>query len=302
LFRLFGIPREAANFDQRGFPSGPARRRLERVGETFIDGYNFALTRPEGLDDELAGCAPELRGFLAEGATMGAAVRAAFAPWRDDLGPLLTALKPRFVHLSHVGAGWAMARLPFARRRIWRRLDAVLAPLALDGWGFHDGYFHPVAALRQRSGRRYFSAQSFDQGLGRSLWFACCANADQIKAAIASAGGERANDLWAGVGLACAYAGGASQYTLGSLHAAAGPSRSWLGQGAAFALAAHHRAGIMPPHTETSVRRFCATAPGLLVHQVERERQAAVRKVGAGPGAYAEWRRAIASLMDKANR
>jgi hypothetical protein len=47
--------------------------------------------------------------------------------------------------MAHVGIGWAIARLPWLRRRIEQplnRLDSLLRWLAVDGYGFHEGYFY----------------------------------------------------------------------------------------------------------------------------------------------------------------
>src|SRR6185503_18765465 len=81
------------------------------------------------------------------------------------------------VYMLYVGAGWAIARLPWLRSnpdRAIRHFDPLLGWLAVDGYGFHEGYFHwPESIDRRRlpRGLSGYARCAFDQGLGRSLWF-----------------------------------------------------------------------------------------------------------------------------------
>jgi hypothetical protein len=73
-----------------------------------------------------------------------------------------------------VGLGWAWARLPGNPERRLPALDPLLGWLAVDGYGFHEGYFHWRRRVSARELPRGLSASArrvFDQGLGRSLWF-----------------------------------------------------------------------------------------------------------------------------------
>lgn len=228
---------------------------------------------------------------------MGAAMRAICVPWRNSLSPMLVALTESYVHLAHVGVGWAMARLPFARRRLMSMLDPMLAPLAIDGRGFHDGYFdsEAVAAGRRRvvgeSGRNY------DQGVGRSLWFSQGADPDRIAAVVERLDPGRHEDLWAGVGLACVYAGGADDASVERLIAKPGPALRWLRQGAAFAVGAHARAGVVPPEAAAAARRICGIEPDALVQLVDDAFAAASRKDAPQPARYQGWRGRVAAAL-----
>jgi hypothetical protein len=135
------------------------------------------------------------------------------------------------MHLTHVGVGWALARLPFARRRLTRRLDPTLTPLAFDGWGFHNGYFRGAAATRERLPVRGEARHVYDQGLGRSLWFSCGADPYRIGAAVSRLPDERHADLWAGVGMACVYAGGSDASGIDEQTRLCGRHMRWLRHG-----------------------------------------------------------------------
>ncbi len=158
---------------------------------------------------------------------------------RDRLARLLAGPGAAHAYIIHVGAGWILARLPLAPERLLARLgDPVLRWLALDGYGFHEGYFRwPRSVERQEVPRklRGYARRGFDQGLGRSLWFVDGADVRLIPRTIGRFPDDRQSDLWSGVGLACAYAGGRSRSEIEALRQAAGPHRPSLAQGAAFA-------------------------------------------------------------------
>src|ERR1039457_1019400 len=93
----------------------------------------------------------------------------------------------------------------------------------------------PYPPKKFRGGVAGSPRRAFDQGLGRSLWFVEGADASRIAAAISSFPKARQPDLWSGVGLACAYAGGRDQAHLELLRETAGPYVAQVAQGAAFA-------------------------------------------------------------------
>ncbi len=98
----------------------------------------------------------------------------------------------------------------------------------------------------------------FDQGLGRSLWFVKGANLEAIEQAIAQFQPSRRADLWSGIGLACAYAGGMENSQLEALKKVAKPYYAQFAQGVAFAAKTRLRAENLTEHTEIAVQNFCA--------------------------------------------
>lgn len=185
----------------------------------------------------------------------------AISPWRRPRLPLFIDLAERHVYVVHVGVGWALARGGSCEGRTFGRLDPLLRWLALDGAGFHDGYthvWHGQAPLRRRGTLSVYGARAFDHGLGRSLWFTTIADPHRIAATIALAEPSRRPDLWSGIGLACAYAGGVTASEIAALGEACGRLRPHLAQGVAFAAEAHVRAsGSAPPHTELAAQLLC---------------------------------------------
>ncbi|MFN0052737.1 MAG: DUF1702 family protein [Planctomycetales bacterium] len=254
-------------FSRRGFPeSSPLRPRLEQVGATFLQGYHAALEEPAPvpLAERLQQMDRELWGFAYEGAAMGLALQDGLFPWGGGRwNRFLASSGEAHCYLLYVGYGWAVARLPWQRAGLERRLarlDPLLRWLVLDGFGFHEGYFHGQRELQNPArGRRWdgYARRAFDQGLGRSVWFAAGGDLSRVVAILDRIPIQRKPDLWSGVGLACAYAGALSDDSLRQLLDRAGDCRGELALGAAFAAKARQRAGNMAPHTERACEFLC---------------------------------------------
>lgn len=262
---LLGISFREASFAVRDFYCGrlTPRRRLECIGETFLFGYNNAISEHDlhKLTSILDRVEPELRGFAFEGAAMGLTLLDRFSLWRRDRFT-------RFLHgpgsahtfMVHVGVGWVLARLHLNVTATLERLDPLLRWLAIDGYGFHEGYFHSWRSITNKGIPKQLSGYArrvFDQGLGRSLWFVEGADVERIATRISSFYPSRHNDLWSGVGLACAYAGGVSRSTIANVCELAGLHRPALAQGVAFAAKARQRAGNPASHTELASQMVC---------------------------------------------
>ena len=303
---LAGIGPEEADFARRGFSlvAGP-RARLETVGHAFVYGYRAALADddPGALECTLAAVDQELRGFGYEGAAMGVMLRDLLAPWRRPrLDRLLAGPGAPHLYMVHVGAGWAFARLR-RRPRAVQRLDPLLRWLALDGYGFHQGYFQPAryvgAGTRPRNFVGY-AARAFDQGLGRSLWFVAAAQPHPIADAIARFDVQRRPDLWSGVALAATYAGAAEPETLRRLAVAGAGHSEHLAQGAPFAAAARETAANPAAHTELA----CRMLAGVTARDAAALVDHALRDLppDSDEPAYEVWRRRVRIAFAGAER
>jgi hypothetical protein len=215
-------------------------------------------------------------------------------PWgKGRLGRLLAAFGDRHVYMIHVGAGWAWARLHLDAQKHLLRADPLLGWLSLDGYGFHEGYFHwqRYAAGHRPARLRGYALRAFDQGLGRSAWFVFGAQPDVIAGAFAALAPERQADLWSGVGLAATYAGGADDATLLDTRRRSGAHRASLAQGCAFAAGARIRADLNCEHVE----RACRILASASAHEAAALTDAA-REGLAGDGevpSFEHWRARI---------
>jgi hypothetical protein len=300
--RLLGIGPLEASFERRGFrPAAPAAQaRLEEAGRTFIRGYRAALTddAQPALERSLQMIDLELRGFAYEGAAMALALLDRVAPWRRHrLDRFIAGPARDHTYMAHVGAGWAWARLRLGPGPA-RSLDPLLRWLALDGYGFHQGYFDRLRDVRTaRAPRRFggYAQRAFDQGLGRSLWFAAGTDPLYIAGMLEGFDDARRPDLWSGVALAATYAGGAAPETLDELRRAGEGHASQLAQGAAFAAAARERAGNPAAHSDLACRLLAGRSARALAALVD----AAAHDLppdGAVPS-YEVWRARIRSAL-----
>jgi hypothetical protein len=201
----------------------------------------------------------------------------------------------RHIFMLHVGAGWAYARVPWLRWRIeevFKKLDPVLRWLVIDGYGFHQGYFHSGAQLEAKIFSRLScdARHVFYQGLGRSLWFVNGADVRRISNTISTFAELYRSDAWSGVGLACAYAGGISADAVAELREAAGVHAAALAQGAAFAAKARQLAGNPAPHTELTCAKLCGIGPAKAAALCD---QTLSYLAGRNSSSYQAWRELV---------
>ena len=300
---LLEIPAVEVSFRRRGFPctDSSIRVRLERIGYVFLDGYHSALDAHtvDSLVSLLDSLETQDRGFAYEGAAMCLALQATLMPWRwGRVSALLRVEAHRY--MVHVGVGWALAVLPLPITPFLHRLDPLLRWLAVDGFGFHHGFFSTRRYLEERrvpARLRGYARRAFDQGLGRALWFAQGADVAGISKALSSFPESRQADLWSGVGLACAYAGGVADGVIQELRVVAGKNRGSLAQGACFAAKTRQRAGNPASHTDRACRVLCGM-PAAAAAAVTDDALADLPADSAE--AYETWRRRIQSRFAEA--
>ncbi|MBW4721817.1 DUF1702 family protein [Saccharothrix obliqua] len=256
----------STGFAARGFPgaTSPAAARLEAIPQTVVCGFEWGIDARDRweLERKLELVEVDLRGFAYEGAAMATTVRDAMGRGTRTRDLLLGGGRPHLL-LSYIGIGFAMARLP---RPLWAKvlpdLDELpwhptAAWLVVDGYGFDLAYFHTERWVHRQElpkpypwlGDSAYFTRAFDQGVGRALWFIHGARTADVAAAVAKFPAARHADLWSGVGLAAAFAGGCDDADLVALRHAAGGHRAELALGAALAAKARAAAGSTPPHT-----------------------------------------------------
>jgi enediyne biosynthesis protein E3 len=274
---FFGIPSEKSVFSRPGFAK-EAWERFQPVAHSLVEGYHATLedSRFEALVPRLDAVEPALRGFAYEGAGMGLAALDCIAPWKNRLQAFVDGPGADHIYPVYVGVGLALARLGRRPERYLARLDPLLGWVIVDGYGFHEGFFSRRRLIGERAIPTRLSSYArrvFDQGLGRAIWFSSGAVVERVAATIAPFQLARQADLWSGVGLACAYAGGADRAAIETLRTIAGPYRSQLARGAATAARGRQQAGNQTPHTELACEIFCglSSSKAALITDITRE-------------------------------
>jgi enediyne biosynthesis protein E3 len=301
--RIFLPDQSEVTFEKRGFYASDAVRQgnLEEVATKFLEGFAYGMRGRSLLDIEssLETIEPIFRGFAYEGCAMAFAVRDGIAPvnrhWVRDL---LASRGAAHVYMAYIGVGWAMARLPRVRWRAIAPHDPFLRWLALDGYGFHQAFFHTKKYVHGQYQAPIpgwpsdYANRVADQGIGRALWFVNGSDVEHVADMIGKFAPSRQADLWSGAGLASVYAGGASTGELEEMVRLAGAFRSNAAQGAAFAAGARVMAGLVTPGTELGVKVHCGMSAAEASAVTDEARVGLPGTDGPVP-AYELWRERI---------
>jgi hypothetical protein len=266
---LLKIRPEDASFKSRGFdPCDPVvGRRLEKMLESFIGGYNTAVETSD--QDELArrlhaAYDDHHVGFAFEGVGLYLALLDMLVPGKPHrLNDYFNGAGQVHDYIVAVGAGFAVARIPWGLRSmdgLLRSVHPLIAWCIPCGYGFHEGFFHHRkfidAAAPPPSSLSPLGVQLFDSGLGRSLWWVKGADPARIHAAIEHFPRERRAELWAGIGIASSYAGGVGEAELRSLLELSGNYRADMLSGVPFAARLRQKAGNYSETTEMACQIF----------------------------------------------
>lgn len=297
---------EEVSFAGRKFtvPPTAATDRLETVPQAVVCGFEWAIAATDlrDLNRRLRLVDEEQRGFAYEGATMAFTILDTIRGQRTR--QLLSGPGERHIFLAYIGIGFAMARLP---RPLWKkvlpelpsRYHPTMSWLAVDGYGFDLAYFHTERWVRRQEipaaypwqGSSDYFPRAVDQGIGRALWFVHGADPARVAAAVRRFAEYRRADLWSGVGLAAAFAGGCPGEGLAALRESAGSYRPDLALGAVFAIKARTYADFVPPHTALAAQELTGlTVEGATALADSTE----VEPSGTGPlPQYEIWRQRI---------
>jgi enediyne biosynthesis protein E3 len=298
----------ATRLDVRGFhvKSAVAKELLETIGGMFLTGYGYAAqaSHPADAEAPLEELPTRFKGFAYEGAAMGFAVRDGLPFGRSDhFDRFMQGRGDAHVYMAYVGLGWAMARLPRFRWPDATRLDPLLRWLVLDGYGFHQAYFHTRRYVHEQyqdpafpwpnDRHRWYANRAIDQGIGRAMWFVGGTDPTWVATMIDDFPEQRRADLYSGAGLAATYAGGVDEDELRSFWYRAGIHRPLVAQASSFAAEARVRAGLVVPHTRLATEVFCGVSPEQAARISEEVRPDAT--VEGDLPAYEVWRQRIAN-------
>jgi enediyne biosynthesis protein E2 len=312
--RLLLTPQLAeVTFTKRGFPAvaSAATQRLEAIPQAVICGFEWGIDAHDQWEVErrLDLVDAELRGFAYEGVTMAFTVLDATGRGHRTRDLLLGPGR-RHIFLAYIGMGFAMARLP---RPLWKKVvpDLTGDPyyptmswLAVDGYGFDRAYFdtrrwvdaqQAPAPYRWAGSPEYFP-RAVDQGIGRALWFICGGHAPDVATAAGRFAIRRQPDLWSGIGLAAAFAGGCDGDGLAALRRAAGDHWTQLALGTVFAAKARAYAGLVPDHTTTA----CSVLADISIDKAVALADATEVSSPESEPAYEIWRQRIRAHFDGA--
>ena len=275
--------------------------QFEPVARALVDGFYMTLddSRFDVLMSRVNEIDIEARGVAYEGIGMGLTLLDSFSPWKKRLQTFVEGPGAPYICLVYIGAGLVLPRMPRRPDPFLARLDPLLRWLAMDGYGFYEGFFSLHRTVEEHvvpSRVTGYARRAFDHGLGRSIWFSTGANVERIVATLGAFPEERQADLWSGIGLACAYAAGVvDRATIAALRAASGPYSSQVAVGAALAAKFRQHAGTSAPHTELACEVLWGLSGAEVAHLTDLVREN-LPEDGAEP-AYEIWRQRIAERI-----
>lgn len=297
---LFSLPSTKTALAAQGFYRGSqqAQDQFQRIICAFAQGYHAALEdhRLESLVPRLQAVDAEFRGFAFEGAALELACLDYFCPWKQRLRAFACGPGGNHIYELHIGAGWTLGRLPRSMNQFLKQFDPLLRWLVVDGYGFYAGFSSWRRFLQDQVLPAHLSGyalRAFDQGLGRSLWFVKGADAAQIITTIQAFPACRQRDLWSGIGVACAYAGGGEPETIDALGEAARIYRPHLAQGSAFAAMARKRAGNSVVYTNLA----CEQLSGHSGEEAVKITYESMRDLPQHDDAYEMWRTQVRTRL-----
>jgi hypothetical protein len=297
---LLSVPPRKRDFARLGFSPGIGGGKLRDASDAFFAGYHAALAECDlvklaaALDEQ----ASEVRGLAYEGAAGALAIMDRLMPWRgDQWREFLNGPAADHPAMIYAGAGLGLAHLPWVKLRI-EKIASKIHPLfrwaVLDGYGFHEGFFHWQRFVGRKAIDQRLSAygrRAFDQGLGRCLWFGCSGDAVRVARTIATFPESRRSDLWSGTGAASTYAGAVDQTAIEAVTRECGPYSRHVAQGAAIAAHARHKGHNPCAHTEMACGVLCGVPADQAARIVDECRENL--PPDAAEPAYEHWRRRI---------
>lgn len=279
---IFGLPVDEGRFAVRGFNNASsARSRLEQVAMTVISYYNIAVEEGcgENLVERLGFVSNELCGFAHEGAGMGLFAIDALAPFsRGNFDRYIEGEGKNHLYMSFIGAGLAIGALHLSYERAIRKYTHFSRILIMDGYGFFHAYFRTEPTVRSLRLPAKVAAnetyrERYDAGVGRALWFVEGGDPERLAKTIAAFAPERHPQLWAGVGLACTYAGGVSRESIRRLLELGAGHEVMMALGSLLACHARHHAGNPAPHNDLAAQTLTGLT-GEQLHRIANDRLA----------------------------
>ncbi len=217
-------------------------QRMEKIRFVFQHALQFSSSNDDpAIDAYLKNVEPEFRAVAYEAAAMSLALKdiqdRALMNWRA----FVRRSEPAYVPHIHVGLGWAIAKQKISSLIFLDSLKPSLMFRVLDGHGYYDGIFRQVQTINSQSRPdpiELIYQASYDQGVGRCLWYASSGDVDRVEKAVSDFSSERHAALWRGVGIAAAFVGGCDESKIYSLLEKASTEAKHLSFGVAMAIKA----------------------------------------------------------------
>lgn len=237
--------------------------RMEKIRSVFQYAMSVSIDEEDFfmLDDELKAIGNEFRSVAYEAAAMRIALKDisennAFKYWKL----FMHGAGQKHLVQVHIGLGWALAQQQVSVFPFIGTLDPLMQCRVIDGYGYYEGIFRRRKAIGEKLVPPELEntfLYGYDQGIGRSIWYNCKGECEKISEIIAAFPPSRHQDLWRGIGTACAYVGGYDEHWLRKLFAAASVHHTQLSIGAALVARSRAAAGSFTVYIDMACRIWC---------------------------------------------
>ncbi len=250
--KILGFPKKYRTTQVNDLNNDKTRsEHLQSILIALADGYDMAL---HSDDDDLLieqlnrSFGKHHIGFAYEGSGMQFAFRDLVLPGKKgELKRYIRKVEGKFNFIVAVGAGLTLAKIPWG---VWRmksymqEQDYKSAWCIPDGYGFYFGVFKTKKYIEDCYAPPKklpdYCRDSFDSGIGRSLWWVKGACPKRIEETIDCFPIARQAMLWFGVGLACTYAAGLDEEDIIKLYKSSADFHLDFLSGIPFAVGMRH--------------------------------------------------------------
>jgi enediyne biosynthesis protein E3 len=242
------------------------RRHFEEVARALLAGFRAALHSPSSLDmlTQIKYFSPDGMPLFCEGVGLGCSLT---DRWNNShFFEELCQLAPTIEFPLTIGAGWGIAWRPRWRQQpedFYPSIDTSMPSAWLIGYGCQKAYFHWARYVEGHFLPAHISEeglQTFDQGIGRIIWFGEAGDPELVAACIGAFPPFRQRDLWSGVGFGCDAASDFRARGLRTLREACGPWTAYLAEGAALAATIRYQSGVRSPGGDEVCRIACGAS------------------------------------------
>jgi len=256
--------------------------RIEKIKSIFQEAKEF-WSSEKNLDvliDYLESTENEFRSIAYEGASMAIALMDLEQKNTLNVWYTFNDRADKHTAQTHAGLGWAFAQQNRSALPFLDNLAPLLRFRILDGCGYYDGIFRQRQSVKGQKFPEELNKtmlQAYDQGIGRSLWYASKGDVKKLEELISFFQSDRHAALWIGIGIAASYVGGCNETLLNTLWLSSQKYQAQLAIGATLAARARVQANAITHDVELACRIWCrSSAQEALLLTIEAEPDSSV--------------------------
>jgi hypothetical protein len=236
--------------------------RMECIQKLFLEVGNkiSAITAVGELLDLLDAEPPEFRSVAYEGASFEIALKDLKEHSLDQWIEFREACGTKHTFHIDIGLGWAFAKAGVFPDSLLSSMQQAVKWMVFDGIGYYYALFKGRTTLKAKiippeiNGE---SLNSFDQGVGRRLWYMARGNTNEVNALVAGFPEGRHPDLFRGIGIACGYVGGNKENDLKDLLEISGSCHKQLQTGIVLAAISRIASNSVNEDIDRACRIIC---------------------------------------------